>query len=172
MKQHNDQAIRAKLSRSADALEQKHPSSKQDLIFQDNLEKLPSTQGKIEQRKMLKWVVAAGIILSVGLTTVYVGNPLQKEASPEKGLPQLIASSNQLEKQIAIYDELTLNANQYAEYIGLRLELEQIDQQLNYYYSSAEGELNSEVNRLWERRVDVAKSLKSIYQNDTLVARI
>lgn len=172
MNEHDDSLIRSKISVSAENLEVKQPSTEQDRIFQRNLDKFCDDTRNPVGKNLSRWLVAATVVLSVGLVSVFIGSPINESVTGKQELSELIASSNQLEKQLAMYDEYSLDAKQFAAYIRLRLEIEQIDQQLNQYYLSNNANFKSEVNLLWKQRVKAVKNLKSIYESETLVARI
>ena len=135
MKEINDSLIRKKLRDSADCLEKRVPNAEQDRIFLENLEEFSKSNERKSSPIISRWLVAASVVLSVGLTVVYIESPFQEKAEYHE-LSELIESSNQLEQQLSSYDENSLNARQYAEYIRLRLEIEQIDQQLNERFLS------------------------------------
>ncbi len=172
MKEHDDSLIRSKISDSAENLEVKQPSTDQDRIFQRNLDDYCEDTRNPVGKKLSRWLVAATVVLSVGLVSVFIGSSTNQPVAGKQELSQLIASSNQLEKQLAVYDEYSLDAKKFAEYMRLRSEIELIDQQLNQHYLGDTTSLNLEINLLWRKRVNAAKNLKSIYESEQLLARI
>lgn len=168
----NDSLVKAKLKNSVERLEQKVPAPEQDHVFQENLNKNLQHQERKIFPNLYKWTVAAVLLLSISLMTVYIQSPFEEGVESHK-LSELIESSSQIEQQLSAYDDHSLNAEQYAEHIRLRLEIEQIDQQLNDFYLSEKTTLSKpEIYQLWKQRINAAKSLKSVYQADSLVARI
>lgn len=171
MKQVNDSEIRHHLKISAENLELKEPSVEQDRIFQKNLESLTDSHKRGVFEKRPRWFVAASFALTIGLATIFLSNSFHNErVSDDTSI--LMASSKKLEQQLSGLDMDKLNPKQYAEYVRLRLEIEQIDQQLNQYYLSDKEHSQLDITYLWKRRVSAAKSLKSIQRADSLVARI
>lgn len=172
MNEHDDSLIREKISVSAKSLEVKQPSTDQDRIFQRNLDDYCEEARGPLGIKLSRWLIAATVVLSIGIVSIFNGYSINESATGKQELSELIASSNKLEKQLAMYDEYSLDAKQFAAFIRLRLEVELIDEKLNQYYISNNGNFNSEVNSLWRQRVNAVKSLKSICESETLVARI
>ena len=167
----SEQELRDRLGSELHQAQEYQPHSRQDAVFQENLDAQLSKQKVDSVRVKHPWFVAAMVVIAVGVVAVFGrGYFADNQATPT--IAELIQASNQIESELATYDKNQLDSLQYVEALKIRDDIGQLDNTLNDLYQSGSGVANEQIQNLWQRRLSMARQLKSIYTNQYTVARI
>ncbi|GAA4354182.1 hypothetical protein [Kangiella marina] len=172
----DDTVIKDALFALSQELDKKEPSIEQDAVFQENLSKNLPESGFYENNKTMIGLVASIFVVTFFIISVFFETNTLNQAVDstlsDTETSTLISQSNVIEHDISQYDPTTLSPAQYVEVVRLRGEVERIDQLLNAHYQSESGDDEQRAVVLWKERLKNIQSLRAVYSNQYIVARI
>lgn len=170
MSRPKEQELRERLRLELLKSRQFQPNSKQDAAFQELLDSELKVSKDTPRTKHL-WFAAAMAVLALGFIAV-VGRGLLPQNKAELSVVELIDASNQIESELSSLDKSQLNSMQYIEVLKIRDDIGELDSALNSLYQRESASVNKQIQQLWEKRLQMARQLKAIYNNEYMVARI
>lgn len=172
MNKHDEQKLRLILKEELTKNSSYEPAVSQDAIFQESLEQHLSEKPSTMTSNRFYWSVAASIIFLIGIVATFSTNYSEDSSVYQRGLPELIAASNQIEQQLASFEADSLPSAQYVEVFKLRGEISYLDNTLNELYSLGQQVSEKELEILWQRRLKATQDLKALYTNKYRIVRI
>ena len=167
----SEQELRDRLGSELHQAQEYQPHSRQDAVFQENLDAQLSKQKVDSVRVKHPWFVAAMVVIAVGVVAVFGrGYFSYNQATPT--IAELIQASNQIESELATYDKNQLDSLQYVEALKIRDDIGELDSTLNNLYQIKPDVSDERIQMIWQQRLEMARHLKAIYTNEYVVARI
>ena len=175
MSKYMEQSLRRQLKFELSNIKSHQPSSEQDAIFQENLERFSSQCSSRDSLVQPFWYIAAMLLISIGFA-VHIGkNYINFNSIDTKHgmtIAELIAASNQVESEIASIESTHDNSSQYIEVLKIREDLGELDNKINELYQSGVTRSKDDIQALWHKRLEMARHLKGLYTNQYEMARI
>jgi len=172
MSKHNEKELLLILEKEFNKSSSLAPPVNQDAIFQESLEQHLSNQSSGKSKKGFYWSVAASVLFVVGIYVTLNNGDFNHSSVYQKGLPELITASNQIERELSGFEAENLDSEQYVEVFKLRDEISQLDNTLNELYSLDQHISEEELESLWLRRLKATQSLKDVYTSQYRIVRI